>query len=293
MNDDQEKSDKSFAILFVFLKKIIDASVCELPINDKRHYATVLTNTVRRQAYVIHVLLDGLQAGESKLIESISVSAIARSMLETYLVFNHIFIASESDAEQEFKYYAWILDTLIRREEKYDIKNFEHIAEFSGEGRKEIEHAREVINALARQQKEVRDLMSNNDFFKAVQAIGDRNRTEQCNAYIRRGWFPRNFETLMRKADMQYFLKTHAYEWMSAHAHPSFSVLESCRKAVTYEAQFKYNHLAKSTALMLLGHLCIEYPKIYPQCQKLLNDHPLEAALANEIVRRIRQSKHE
>ncbi len=57
MNDDQQKSDESFVKLFDFLKVIIDASVCELPLNDKRHYATMLTNTVRRQAYVIHFLL--------------------------------------------------------------------------------------------------------------------------------------------------------------------------------------------------------------------------------------------
>ncbi len=71
MNDDQQKSDESFVKLFDFLKVIIDASVCELPLNDKRHYATMLTNTVRRQAYVIHFLLEGLQAGDKKLIESI------------------------------------------------------------------------------------------------------------------------------------------------------------------------------------------------------------------------------
>lgn len=288
MNDDQEKSDKSFAILFDFLKKIIDASVCELPFNDKRHYATVLTNTVRRQAYVIHVLLEGQPAGgERKLIESISINAIARSALETYLVFNHIFIASESNAEQEFKYYAWILDTLIRREEKYDISNFEHIAEYSEEGRKEIEHAREVINALPNQQKELRELMSSNEYYKSVKASGNQDLIQQCDAYIRRGWFPRKFEKLMRKAGMMYFIKTHAYEWMAAHAHPSFSVLEGCRKAQSYEEQLGYNHMTKSTALLLIGRLCIEYPIIYPQCRIVLEAHPKETALANEIHRRM------
>lgn len=292
MNKDQEKSDQSFALLFDFLKKIIDASVCELPFNDKRHYATTLTNTIRRQAYVIHFLLEGLPAGKEKLIEGISVHAVGRAALETYLVFHHIYIASESDAEQEFKYFAWILDTLLRRQEKYDITKHEHIAEKSEEGREAIEHAREVINALSRQQKEVRDLMQDNAYYKSALASGDKNFVDQCNAYINRGWFPRKFETLIRKAEMTYFVETHAYEWMSSGAHPSFSVLEACRKAQTYEDQLKFTHIAKSTALMLLGRLCVEYPLIYPQCQKVLDDHKLETALAQEICRRMKENDH-
>jgi len=230
-------------------------------------------------------MLLGFESGDTRLVEPISVQAVGRASLETYLTFHYIFIDPDSDGESYFRYYAWLLETLIRRQEKYDITKFEHLAEVSEKGRKEIEHARSIVDALSRQQTEVRDAMKDTDYYKSVIASGNKQDIQQCNQRIEHGWFPKRFDKLIRRAGLNFLDDREAYGWLSAAAHPSFSVMEACRKATTYEEQRDYSQFSKSISMIALARMCLEYRIVFPNCKGVFDSCKFEAALAKEICK--------
>jgi len=286
----RELSEATFKMFYEFLGEIMNASVCQLSRNDKRVYSSTLTNNVRRQSFIIHHLTEGFDAATGRFAEVASVQTTSRLALETYLVFHHIFIDSKSEAEQDFKYFAWILDTLKRRAEKYHIENFEHLTN-DPEGAKTMEHVKKAINANPMQQQEVIDLLKKNDFYLKLQNSNDQDRKMRYKKRLEHGWFPDDWTPLMRAAGMQYFIDNHIYEWLSSAAHPSFYIIECCTHARTYEEQRELCRFSKSLVMTLMAKLCLEYPIVFPQSQSVLDSNETKKRIAEEICRRIQNGQ--
>src|SRR3989344_6401854 len=107
-----EERQRVFRLLFLLLRDVMNAAKCELDINDVRQYASALATKIFRQTCTVVHLLKGspipFQEKDEGNWDFSSISDLSRSIIQTYLVFHHLFVNSEYEEEIQFKYFAWI-----------------------------------------------------------------------------------------------------------------------------------------------------------------------------------------
>lgn len=178
---------------------------------------------------------------------------------------------------------AWILDTLIRRQKYYNPDLYRHLQE-DEEFAEGIPDVDTILGNDQREIEKIRKLLEQNTFYVQLQSSGDVDRRKEYRKRVINGWFPEQFNKLMENANLRFFEGRYVHRWLSFSAHTYYLIVRQSIYAKTYDQQMQLCRFCKSLAVMILGRLCIEYAKVFPQSQNVLDAELEGAALAQLYV---------
>lgn len=284
--------DKVFKLLFLLLKGVMNAAKCELDANDVKQYASALATKIFRQTCTVVNLLEGspipYQEEDGRNWDFSSISDIARSVIQTYLVFHHVFVDSEYEEEIQFKYFAWIKDSLQKRKELYPMHIYENLLKVES-NQSELPDVMAVMENDKKEANKIEEDMKNNPFYKKLtKSTNDpeqKKRQERYKERITEGWLPGGWTHLQEKIPQLHKLNVHQNLSQVAHCHYMHMrkiVFARSREEQLAECQFSYSIL-----MVVLARLIFEYADIFPQSIEVLQkEENLEAvAVAHALLK--------
>ncbi len=282
---DEEKMEL-FKTFFLLLRDVINASECKLDENDVRQYASALAVKVFRQASSLNHLLSGTPIPYVEPVTSFwdfaSTTAITRSALEAYLIFHHIFIASTSEEERQYKYFAWIMDSLIQRKELYPPHIYESLRKID-EIKDELPDLKSIFENDDREVQKIRELLKDNKFFKELMASSEKERKDRYAKMLKEGWFPGGWVHLQERIPQLARLNTH--QFLSGVVHSNYFHMRQIRHAKTQKEQQELSNLDISVFLVILARLSLELPLVFPQSRSALEGNPKATIFAEASLK--------
>lgn len=288
----EEEKEKVFRLLFCLLRDVMNASKCDLDVNDVRQYASALATKVFRQTCTVIHLLKGspipFQEKDEGNWDFSSVSDLSRSIIQTYLVFHHIFVDSEYEEEIQFKYFAWIKDSLQKRKELYPYHVYESLKEIEGiEG--ELVNVDAVMANDEREVKKIESEMENNPFYKNLtQPTEDpeiKKKQQRYKERLKEGWLPSHWKDLQEKIPQLHRMNVHQNLSQIAHCH--YLHMRKIVFARTKAEQLAECKFSISILMVVLARLIFEYADVYPQTIEVLKkEENIEAiAIAHALLK--------
>lgn len=281
-----EELEMVFKEVFLLFRDVVNAAKCDVPENDIREYAAGLVVKIFRQICSFKLLEKGSPAPYDDPTQVnwdyASITCITRSILEAYLIYHWIFIDSDSSAEQEFKYFAWIMGSLINRLEIYPIDVYDklnRIEEISTDlpdipqifknDRKEIENIREKLK-------------KNNFYLKEILPLSkSEKRRERYEKMIREGWYPSGWKHLQEAIPT--FHNKRAHQMLSNTVHSGYLHIRQINRAKTGDEQRKLSKVESIYITMVMARLSLEYVEIFPHAAEAYDRHKYGLALAKQL----------
>lgn len=287
-----EEREKVLRLLFCLLRDVMNAAKCDLDVNDVRQYASALATKIFRQfCTVLHLLKGSPIPFEEKSgcnWDFSSISDLSRSIIQTYLVFHHIFVDSEYEEEIQFKYFAWIKDSLQKRKELYPYHIYEHLKELEGiEG--ELVDVDAVMANDEREMKKIEAEMENNPYYKKLTQPTDdpelKKKQQRYRERLKEGWLPSDWKHLQKLIPQLDRMNVHQNLSQIAHCH--YLHMRKIVFARTREEQLAECQFSVSILMVVLARLIFEYADVYPQTLEVFKkEENIEAiALAHALLK--------
>lgn len=171
-----------------------------------------------------------------------SINILARSAIETFLVFNYVFIEPKSEKEKDFRYLSWTLAGLLERQ-KYSIQ--------SPKGKEKLKAEGVIIQSL-------HTIIKNNDFFKEL-------TQKQQNNLLKKGIWRPSWKDIGLSAGLNELHAAQFYSFLSEYAHSgslSIRQLHQADNATSQKTLF-----APSLGLLMIAmanmikSYCVRFPK--------------------------------
>ncbi len=282
-----EEREKAFRLLFLMFRDILNTAKCELPENDIRQYASGLAIKIFRQICSMKLLMDGSPIPyEDKAqgnYDFASIDCVGRSIIETYLIYHWIFVASTWEEEQEFKYFAWILGSLLDRQKNYPMETYRNLQEL--DVKEEVPDVPKALENDKREIEKIRKLLLANKFY--VQEIGklptSDQRRQRYDAMTRDGWYPSGWQHLQKGVPA--FDRKNVHQVLSHAVHSGYTLIRQITHARTGEDQRLLANFAFSLTLMVMARLSYEYVDVFPHAAAAFDRH-LEGRILADVLRK-------
>jgi hypothetical protein len=196
----------------------------------------------------------------SKTIDFSSISILTRAALESYLTFNHIFVAPSTEEDKELRYLCWDMAGIIERED-YPTRNPEF---------KQRKHDEQV------EKHELLDRIKNNPFFKKLSSDG-KKRVQKGNWRIFKQW-----HDLAREAKLseEYFKVTYSY--LSSYCHSGRLSIMQIEQSNNLNTQRDLCDTLIQMNIVIIARLIHDYIDFMPDCKTSFESN-LEAVKYTEL----------
>ncbi len=219
------------------------------------HYAEGLGQKTINHILTARYLMDGYHLGlgnnlyEGK-IDFSSIAILTRAALETYLTFNHIFIAPENEDEKRFRYTLWDIGGYLDRQD-FEPTNDEFIA------LKESERL-----AIERLRKELKE----KNIFKE---LSPKNQKQALNGQwkLDKYWGDLAVGACFKK---EFFRQQ--YKFLCGYAHSSRLSIIQIQQNKTIEGQREMAKASMGVLMVVLAKYIYDYIHLLPQLEEVKNN---------------------
>jgi len=262
----------------------MNAAKCDLDRNDVRQYASALATKIFRQTCTVVHLLDGspipFQEKDERNWDFSSISDLARSIIQTYLVFHHLFVDSKYEKEIQFKYFAWIKDSLQKRKELYPYHIYENLQTVEGI-QSELPDVNAIMESDEHEVQKIEAEMNNNPFYKKlIEPTDDPELMKKQGRYkdrIAKGWLPGDWTHLQKLIPQLDKLNVHQNLSQVAHCH--YMHMRKVVFARSREEQLAECQFSAGILMVVMARLIFEYADVFPQSIEVLKkEENIEAA---------------
>jgi len=229
--------------------------------NEWQSYSNLLIDKFAIHSSTFFHLSAGIiehnKSGETKKMNSydlFTVNTTIRAIIETYSVFNHIFVEPGSEDERYFRFLLWKLDGLLQ-EKKYDVE----LTDFDG-----------IKEVLARKEQEIKltiSLINGSDYIRSINPVELHKIYDPDKRKV--NWRFLIEENKIRPLKIIELIKhccktsafVNTYKHSSVHTHSNFSAIEEFKHTRGKEISNEYTgpivRLAIFLTCVLISDICI------------------------------------
>jgi len=257
--------EQAFEVLFPCLAKIIEASSAP-PHPNPLHDAKAVVIAMFRQICSVSLLLNPVPVPlthQSTISDPISVNAIVRTILESYLMWEQMFITAQKDEDKEFWYFVWVLKSLKLKTISPPVLPEQKTAQRDeATGGVRMVKAKDVYQNMLRNIADLQTALRANGLYKSVQASGNAKRINIFNSHVENGWKV-SAEHLI-KTSMPAFHADKIYDHLSGAVHLGHVDARQVVYSKTHEEIMSFAELALTVVNVVLARLCEQYPMVFP-----------------------------
>jgi len=213
---------------------------------------------------------------ESTVTDPISIEVVIRSVLESYLIWEQIFVVAQTEEEKEFWYFAWALKSLKLRisldpplpEEQVVVSTHPLT------GKKGTMKAKDVHANMTERVAELKDALVKNTFFISVTKGADKKRSDRFVSYVNNGWTMS--PSALFENSMGNLHSKKVYDFLAASAHLDHVEVKQIIKMRTHEELSSCAEVALSVLLHVLAKLCDQIPTVFPKTKRTFDDQSVK-----------------
>ncbi len=197
---------------------------------------------------------------EADFLDAASMYSLARTTMESFLVFHYVFAGAQTDEERELRYLSWVLAGLFERQE---------LPAILPEGQAKQQYEREVIQRI--QQR----LQSNSQF-------GKLSPKQQQALLHGKKWRRRTWREIACDAGLSELHAKHAYGYLCSYAHSGSLSVMQVSQAKTRTDQRDLGEVALRLVNVALAFMVKAYCSVFPKAQAVLENEGQLMAKVNE-----------
>ncbi len=192
-----------------------------------------------------------------------SVNVLGRATVESFLVFHHLFVSPDSEAERDLRYQSWLLADLLERQEFPDP---------SPNGRRLLQEERSQI-------EDVQSKIRANPRFAELTCKQQRRLLEEKD--WRRGM---SWTKIARTAGLSDVNARIFYRYLCSYAHAGSLSVRQLREAKSAEAQRSLLPATMKAVMIALANLIGSYCLVFPRSHAALDGDSRGSALVDTWV---------
>lgn len=266
---------QAFQVLFPCLAKIIEASVAP-PHPHSLHYAKAIAIALFRQICSACALLDPVRVPmtrQSTVSDPLSINVIVRSILESYLAWEQMFIKPTSEAEREFWYFAWALKSLkFKASQEPPMPELDTVQTDNKTGNQRMMKAKDVRANMQLRIQELQKALKDNAFYKSAITSSDKSRQDRFKKYVEGGWETKPDYLLEQSMPNLHRLKVYGH--LSRAAHLDHVDVKQVVYSKTHEEIMSFAEASLGVVNTILARLCEQYPIIFPKTKAITDQDP-------------------
>lgn len=285
MQSSDPQKREAFSVLFPCFRKMVDACPDSNPVNPLG-YAKVIPVRIFRQTCSVCGILGRVPVPlfePETMGDPDSIQVITRSILESYLIFNHLYIAPKTEAEKEFWWFTWVLKSLLSRSEKMNVISENLPVESYDEktGERSFKSGKEVKKNMLRNADEIREVLKKNEFYKQHIYLPDKKIQKQFEKWVTEGWKSSPTQ-LIKEAGMKHFTAWNVYGAFSDSAHIDHISMKQLFLTRGNKEQVAFAEASLGILLIVIARVCLELPKVFPEVASIIGND--EKALIHALA---------
>jgi len=276
MNSNDPLKREAFDVLFPCLWKLLEATPTIPRHPNKLFYGKGIVVTITREICSICALLNPLPVPTvtgSTVTDPVSISVIARTILEAYLVWEQIFILPDDEEQKEYWYLTWALKSLkLHTQTPPTVPDLELDQEDPDGGGIKKMKAIDVYNNIVKVSQDLETQIRDNAYFKIVMGSGDVTTRGRYQGHARDGW--KASPEFLLKRSMKYFHSSKIYDLLSAASHIDHLSVRQLVMSLTSQEKKQYAESSLLVVLVVIARLCEQFPLVFPSpaASTIVND---------------------
>lgn len=267
---------EAFTLLFPCLRKMVDACPDTNPVRPL-FYAKGLPIKIFRQTCSVCAILGRVPVPhyEPETIgDPDSIQVLTRSILESYLIFHHLFIAPQSEAEREFWWFTWALKSIVSRSEMMNSRSavLPTVQYDEKAGKRIVKTGSEVRDNMRKNAEEIREILRANAYYKHHVLLPDKKLQKRFRKWAEDGWKSSPTQQL-RDANMKHFTTWDIYGFLSSSAHTDHISVKQTLLTRTRDEQIAFAEASLHVILIVVGRLCLELPIVFPEVRPIITEN--------------------
>lgn len=179
--------------------------------------------------------------------DTASINVLGRSAIESFLVFQYVFVNNKDNDQEEFHYLSWVLGGLIERQK---------LPVFSLQGKKVLEDDRKIISSIEPRIKTNRYFLELTDKQKA-------------NLLIKGNWRLKSWSDIGLESGLSDSYAKAFYGYLCGYAHASNLSVLQLREAKTAKAQKDLCAATIGYILIALSKFIKSYTLVFPKAKSI------------------------
>ncbi len=184
----------------------------------------------------------------TNFVDPSSVNVLARTALETFLVFHHVFVAPPTEEEKDFRYMSWLLAGYLERQ-IYPAQ--------SPQGRKMLEEEARLIPPLQAR-------LRGNGYFKTLTSKQQKNLLEKGK------WRIPSWTEAALSAGLSQTVAEAFYSYLCEYAHAGNLAALQIRNARTLQSQRALCGATIGVLIVSIANMIRSYCEVFPKSQECL-----------------------
>jgi len=172
-----------------------------------------------------------------------SINVLGRTAIESFLVFNYVFVNNDDTAQEDFNYLSWVLGGLIERQ---------NLPISSPQGKEIIEHELTIINNVKKE-------LESNKYFQALTSK-QQNQLFNNGKWRLKSWTQIGLESGLSDSYAKVF-----YSYLCGYAHASNLSVLQLREARDKKSQIVLCNATIGYLLIAMSKFIIAYTKVFPK----------------------------
>ncbi len=259
----------AFEHLFKCANRLVELS--STPNSPHRlFYAKGIIVKILRQISSACLLLDPVPVPNHDLTISdpSSVAVISRSILESYLIWERIYIIPETDSEREYWYFAWALKTYyLRTSLPPPVPNALVDVQDPLTGQNVKVPASNSMQNMNDRVIELQEALKENNYCKSMIQRANSKKRKRINEQITKGWKASPSELLNNS--LRLFHSTDMYSYLCAIAHLDHLEVKQLILSPDHQSKIAFAETPLTVVLVVLARICEQYPEVFPETKEI------------------------
>lgn len=181
--------------------------------------------------------------------DTASINVLGRAAIESYLVFQYVFVNNKDNEHEDYHYLSWVLGGLIERQ---------NLPIFSPQGKKKLEAERKIISSIEPR------LKANKYFYE----LTDKQKT---NLLTKGNWRLKSWSEIGLESGLSDSHAKAFYGYLCGYAHAGNLSILQLREAKTAKAQKDLCAATIDYLLIALSKFIISYTRVFPKAKSIYN----------------------
>ena len=181
--------------------------------------------------------------------DAASINVLGRAAIESFLVFQYVFVNNKNNEQEDFHYLSWVLGGLIERQ---------NLPTSSPQGKKVLEDERKIISTIEPR------LKTNKYFLE----LTDK---QQNNLLTKGNWRLKSWSAIGLESGLSDTYAKAFYGYLSGYAHANNLSILQLREAKTAKIQKDLSTATIDYLLIALSKFIKSYAKVFPKAEPIYN----------------------
>ncbi len=179
--------------------------------------------------------------------DAASINVLGRAAIESFLVFQYVFVNNKDNEQEDFHYLSWVLGGLIEKQ---------NLPVFSPQGKKELEDERKIISSIEPR-------------IKANKYFLELTDKQKANLLTKGNWRLKSWSSIGLESGLSDSYAKAFYSYLCGYAHASNLSVLQLREAKTAKTQKDLCSATIGYLLIAVSKFIKSYTKVFPKAKPI------------------------